>query len=867
MGEVWRARDTRLGRDVAVKVLPSELESNADRLKRFEREARAASSLSHPNIVTVYEIARSEGTSFIAMELVDGETLRALIAGSPLSLRRILALAPQIAEGLARAHAAGLVHRDLKPENLMVTQEGLVKILDFGLAKLTRPEEESGGTQPTVSMVTRPGIAMGTVSYMSPEQALGHPLDFRSDQFSLGAILYEMATGKVAFRRDSAPQTLAAIIEDEPEPMSAVAPRTPAPLRWVIARCLSKEARGRYASTEDLARELGDLRDHVTELSTSAGVEIEQSPRPSRWRLAAVLTLAGVALGAMFLLGRRVERAGVEHAGVSEPRFRQLTSRGAGIGSARFAPDGQTVVFSAQTEGRPPELLSMRLDSPEARSLQLPPAQILSISSAGEMAILLAPPYALGPRAGHMAFEQALARDPFLLDGVLAEAPLGGGAPKEILEDVSFADWDPNGTDLAVIHRSGNQNRLEQPIGTTVFESEQNILVDPRVGPREKLAFKDWALTLLKEGSQPVRRLPAHIFAIEHAWFNRTGELWYTVGPGSELAGETDLRAITPGGHDRLVARLPADFLLYDIAADGRVLLGRVVESSEILGTFPDEPRERNLSYFNKSSVDGLTARGDALLFGDFLERGDYSWFRRTDGSPPKRLRGCTDPVALSSDGTFLLCEDGTVPFLETPTRFSIVPIGPGEARRLDASDVFIGIVDATQTRLSPDGRRIFFCGAQKGGHRKIWTQDIGGGKPRPITPDDVRRPVVVGDGSVICALAPDRAWYLYPVEGPGDTKKVVGLMPGEEPIQSTPDGLLYVRGADELRPGDTLMTTRVYRLDPSNGRREVWKEFPPRDSRTGGAIAGIYFSADGKKCVWTHIRYTTELVLAEGLK
>jgi len=371
MGEVWRARDTRLGREVAVKVLPDEVASEPERLRRFEREARAASALSHPNIVTIYEVAREGAVSFIAMELVAGKTLRAAIAGAPMPLRRVLAIAPQIAEGLSRAHAAGIVHRDLKPENVMVTEDGHVKILDFGLAKLTHPELDGAGSgeAPTVSAGTKPGIVMGTVGYMSPEQASGHPVDFRSDQFALGSVLYEMATGSPAFHRPTTAQTLAAIIQDDPEPIGAKAPRTPAPLRWAIQRCLSKEPRGRYASTEDLARELADLRDHVSELSVSTGVSIEEPAPRRRWGLlAAVLALAALVGGAYWLGGR------AEAARESHPTFRQLTFRGAGIGTARFTPDGQSIVFSSQTEGRPPELMLMRLEGPEARSLGLPPA-------------------------------------------------------------------------------------------------------------------------------------------------------------------------------------------------------------------------------------------------------------------------------------------------------------------------------------------------------------------------------------------------------------------------------------------------------------------------------------------------------------
>jgi eukaryotic-like serine/threonine-protein kinase len=306
MGEVYRARDTRLGRDVAVKVLPSSVSSDPDRLKRFEKEARAASSLNHPNIVTIHDIGESGATSFIAMEIVDGQTLRDLMAEGGLSTKRLLPIVAQVADGLAKAHAAGIVHRDLKPENVMVTKDGLVKILDFGLAKLTQPEDASGATQaPTVSGGTAAGIVMGTVGYMSPEQAMGKPLDFRSDQFAFGSILYEMATGRRAFARDSVPETLAAVIRDEPEPIGNLSPLSPAPLRWIVERCLAKNPDGRYAATRDLAHDLGTLKDRLAE--TSGGVAPGRGSAASpRWLvgLAAAGFLAAAAFAALYALRR-----------------------------------------------------------------------------------------------------------------------------------------------------------------------------------------------------------------------------------------------------------------------------------------------------------------------------------------------------------------------------------------------------------------------------------------------------------------------------------------------------------------------------------------------------------------------------------
>jgi eukaryotic-like serine/threonine-protein kinase len=859
MGEVWRARDTRLGREVAIKVLPSELASEGDRLKRFEREARAASSLSHPNIVTVYEIERLDGTSVIVMELVEGKTLRDLMADGPMPMRKILQIAPQIADGLARAHASGIVHRDLKPENVMVTKDGLVKILDFGLAKLTRPEEDSGLSVPssTVSAATRPGIAMGTVAYMSPEQASGHPVDYRSDQFSLGSMLYEMAAGKPPFKKGTTAQTLAAIIEDEPEALAAATPKTPAPLRWVIERCLSKEPKGRYASTEDLARELTDLRDHVSELSSGAVISLEEPRRKTRWALVAGIVAGAAALAGMLFLGRRIERATV-----AAPRFRQLTFRGAGIGSARFAPDGQTIVFSSETEGRPPGLFSMRLDGPELRSLGLPPAHVLSISRSGEMAILLLRPFALLPRIGHVALFQLSYRDPFLLGGTLAEVPLAGGAPREILEDALFADWAPNGDGLAVVHRVGNKDRLEFPIGSAIYDREERLLNELRFSRQaNRLAFKDWGELFLKDAGNPVRDLAGGDF-FEAVWSDATGEIWYSL-PKTEA---TEIRAVTPGGRQRSVTTLPADFALYDISADGRVLLGRTVLSSEILGSFPGEERERNLSYFNASEAADLSANGDVLLFEDISRNlAHTAYLRQTNGSTAKRLSDEAGGGALSPDGKLVLSETGNVP----NAYHVLLPTGPGELRKVNTQGVDFVDPELRRAGFFPDSRRVFFSGFQQGHERRIWIQDLSGDKPRAITPEGTSRPVLLGEGQFLCARGADFEWRLFPTDGRGgEARKLAGLLPGEEPFRSTPDGKwLYIRGADELRPGETLMTTRVHRLDPWTGKRELWKEIPSTPSPSGGGISAILFSADGKTCVWTHIRYSTELVLAEGLK
>jgi eukaryotic-like serine/threonine-protein kinase len=845
MGEVYRARDTRLQRDVAVKVLPAGLSSDAARLDRFEREARSASSLNHPNIVTIYEFGQSDSTSFIVMELVDGKSLRELLHAGSVPLRKLLGIAAQIADGLARAHAAGIVHRDLKPENVMVTRDGFAKILDFGLAKLTHTDSYKGQTEgvPAIPGETEPHVVMGTAGYMSPEQAIGQRLDFRSDQFSLGAVLYEMATGKPAFARPTNPEALAAIIREEPEPIAALNSGVPALLRWIIERCLAKDPKDRYAATEDLARDLATLRDHASDLSSEAGLPVEAPPPRPGWKRIALAVLLLATFAGFYLLGRRAEWT---HA--SRPRFRQLTFRGAGISSARFAPDGQTVVYAAQWEGKSSELFTARLDSPETRPLGLSRAEILSISSTGEMALLLAPRHAEFFRPPH----SDLNVNPARLIGVLAEMPLAGGAPRELLENVTSADWSPDGKSLAVARMGGDKPRIEFPVGHMVFEA--NVMY-PRIAispSGDRVAFVHFWKLHLTEPGRGVRDLQER--ALEIAWHRGTNEIWFNAVTG----GTTELFAVVPGRRKRLVTALPGDFVLHDISADGRVLFGRISESSEILGDFAGDPRPRNLSHLDRSVAVALSPDGETVLFNEMGQSGRGGiYLRRTDGSPPERLADGF-AWALSPDGKFVLAAGRPSP------QIYLIPTGPGQPKLIDTPGVRR---EGGRMGFFPDGRRIWFLAEDPEHRRRVFVQDIEGGKPRAVTPHGAGGVFLSPDGHFLCASAVDRNWYLYSTET-SETRKVVGLLEGEYPTQWTGDGkLLYVRGAQELQPGETAMTTRVYRLDPRTGSRELWKEIPPVNPSAGGLIGEILISADGKRTAYSHYRYTSDLFVVEGLR
>jgi hypothetical protein len=856
MGEVWRARDARLGREVALKILPGELAENRERRRRFEQEARSASALNHPNIVTVYDVGSEGGVSYLAMELVAGRTLRDLCAAGPLPVRKLLDVALQIARGLARAHASGIVHRDLKPDNVMVASDGAVKILDFGLAKLVRSPVESDdpGREATVSTGTEPGVLLGTYGYMSPEQASGRPVDFRSDQFSFGSVLYEMATGQKAFRRDTAVDTLSAVLHDEPEPIVRSNPKAPAPLRWIVERCHVKDPKDRYASTDDLAREIQSLREHLSDLSGTAALSFEEPAPGSPFRvpaaLAAAAGLALLAAAAGFLAWRSTR--------TEPPRFHQLTLQGGAITTARFTPGGQSVVYATQWEGRRPELFETRLEHPESRPLGLPAGQIHSISRSGYMAVGLLPSWGMTLRSPSFDLTD---RFPPLLFGTLAQVPLAGGTPRELLDGVSDADWTPDGKELAVVRFAGGMNRLEFPIGRRIHE-HFGWIAFPRVSPDGKrIAFSEMDSSLsFADRAGNIQATGISVW--EHAWSPATGEVLYIDYRG----GTSELRAMSPSGRQRALARFPGYFTIYDVSESGAVLLGQVTGRDEVLAGLPGEKADRPL--FGDATLEDVSAAGDLATFaGGTLEETPTAFLGRMDGSPPKRLGalGGYARALLTPDGKFVLGQsspDGLAVLETDRAALVMVPVGAGETIRVPTT----GLSNPKPEGFAAGGRRIYVSGVEPGHGPRLWLVDLPSGRRTPASPEGVRSPKPSPDGQF--AVGHDtEGWRLFP-DGGGAPRKVPGILPGEEPIQWTADGhWLYVRRADELRPGERYISARVDRLDPWTGRREAWKEIPPVSPSTGGGVGLIRFSADGRTCLYTHHRLTAELFVVEGLK
>jgi Tol biopolymer transport system component len=708
MGEVYRARDPRLSREVAIKVLPSATASDADRRARFEGEARAASALNHPNILTIYDIGEADDTVYIAMELVEGRTLRELIASEPLPTRKLLDVAVQTAEGLAKAHAAGIVHRDLKPENLMVSRDGFVKILDFGLAKLTEPVTQAASVLPTaVAAPTQPGTVMGTAGYMSPEQASGHAVDFRSDQFTLGSILYEMATGQKAFQRNTGPETLVAIIREDPAPLAQLAPRAPAPVRWIVERCLAKDPEDRYASTKDLARDLKSLRDHLSETSVSGLLEAAEPARVRRrgWLLPAAIALVLGAATALIAVRQ------LDLFAPTPPRFQKITFRRGAIGAARFAQDGKTVVYGAAWDGAPMEIFSTNPESPESKSLGLPPGDVLAMSKSGELAISLG----WHPQVGWES------------RGTLARVPLSGGAPREVVENVQDADWSPDGKELAVItNPDSGRARLEFPAGTLLTESS-GWLSDARVSPDgTTIALFDHP----ERGDNAGRLVFVDIATRERTEGPFVGGtsrfVWTPKGKVLLANSQSNLQFVSRDGKTGRSMTLGVGFVPDDFAPNGTLLARRRFTRREMVGLAPGQTTERNLTWLDWSFPNSLSNDGTTVLFDEQSRpRPEYlSYLRRTDGTPAVLL-GKAKGIDLSPDGRWALTTNPAA------DQLTLMPTGAGTSRALPKANL-----THQWGQFFPDGRRLLLWANEPGRASRLFVQGLEEARPRPITPE-----------------------------------------------------------------------------------------------------------------------------------
>ncbi|MGE5178610.1 MAG: protein kinase domain-containing protein, partial [Bacteroidota bacterium] len=593
MGEVYRARDGRLGREVAIKVLPTSFAADADRVRRFEREARAAGQLNHPNVVAVHDVDLSTEVPYIVSELLHGIDLRKRIDEGPIPPRKAVAIGIQIAEGLAAAHAHGIAHRDLKPENVMLLGGDHVKILDFGLAKLVRgePTPDSQATGALATQITATGAVLGTASYMAPEQIREQPTDERADIFSVGAILYEMVVGRRAFDGATPADRIAAILhEPAPEIPRAVEDAAPG-LGTLVESCLEKNVEDRFQCAHDLAVALRQVEAAAAE--------------------------------------RRGDSGGGEGASALEthrPTFHRTTYREGTVLGARFAPDGHAICYGGSWEGRPVELFWTFPGNPESRALGYPQTDVLAISPSGEMAVSLRR-HTLGG---------------FIWSGMLARMPAGGGAPREILDGVYEADWSPDGRQLAIVREEAGFERIEFPIGKVLYKTP-GWVSHMRVSPDGKhIAFIDHPHRGDDAGGPAWVGLEGNAKILSSDWSSARGLAWTPDGKEivfTAFRSTGVARALyrtTLEGPERTVLEIPGHMTLQDISHQGAALIVLENERSRAQFFGRNNAPARDLTWLDWTLVRAISADGGKVLFDETGIGGGALhsvYIRNTDGS------------------------------------------------------------------------------------------------------------------------------------------------------------------------------------------------------------------------------------------
>ena len=832
MGEVYRARDARLNRDVAVKILPAAFSVDPERLQRFAQESRAAAALNHPNILSIYDIGNDRGAPYVVSELLEGETLRDRLRNGALSSRKAIEYAQQIVRGLAAAHEKGIVHRDLKPENLFLTNDGHAKILDFGLAKFTTSEADISDNAPTIQVATEAGTVLGTAGYMSPEQVRGKAADPRSDIFAFGAILYEMLSGKRAFHGDSAADTMSAILKEDPPELAETNRNVSPALERIVRHCLEKNPAERFQSARDVAFNLEALTD-ISTSSRGAMRAIPEEPAARRWLLPL--------LGGLLLLASWVGIYRFAHrSAAANPTFHEITFRNGTIWDARFAPDGETIIYGAAWEGRPQEIFSTRFDSSDSRTIGLPPAQVLAISSKGEMAVSLHP--------GNFS--------PFTQSGTLARVPLAGGAPREVLENILWADWTPDGQSLAVIRPGATGAiRLEFPAGNVIYEPKgwvSHVRFSPggdylAIGDHVNGGDDGRVVILDLHGNR--KASSSFYSSVEGlAWAANGKEVWFSAVPSGSARS---IYALDLSGKERLIYRAPGGLTIHDIGRTGLVLLTADKSRLSISALPPGETRERSLSWFDWSLLGDMSADGKTILFSETGEAAGPNssiFLRQTDGSPAIRL-GEGSFGNLSPDGQWVLAAVGS------PAKLVLLPTGVGEARQLTNDKT-----DHLSSIWLPDSKSIVFSAAEPGHSRRTYLLDIQGGTPRAITPEGITGGLITPDGKFLLAVDGKRQRWLYPIAG-GEPQKFSILPNPNERIMRFFDG-----GKSVLLRTSTV-PVQVTRVDIATGHRELWKEIAPADPAGVQSIPSLKFSADGKSYAYSVGRTLSDLYVVDGLK
>ena len=848
MGVVFLATDTRLDRQVAIKALPADLAADPDRLARFQREAKVLASLNHPNVGGIHGLEQADGQQFLVLEYIEGETLAERLRRSPAHVAEALAFAKQIAEALEAAHEKGIVHRDLKPGNVMVTEDGVVKVLDFGLARTSEGTPSSMtaaamADSPTVAVVpprnspTIPGVIMGTAGYMSPEQARGKPVDKRSDIFSFGCVLFEMLTGAQPFRGETVADAIGATLHKEMD-LSLLPPNVPQAVRLLLSRCVAKDRKQRLHDIADARIALQDvIQDPLSGMIQPGGFQASRS-RPARevlaWSLAIIFAIgAGVAWFA----------SRSQHAPAGPSGFRQLNIRSEAIFRAAFAPDGKTVVYSAAGTGNSPELFVVRPESPEPQPLGLKRTHLLSVSSRGDMAVLTDAVY-VGQR---------------LFSGTLARVPISGGTPRQLLENVREADWAPDGERLAIIREVNGKDRLEFPIGNVLRETS-GYFSDLRFNPAgDRIAYFEHPWKYDDRGSVDITDLKGNTtvmadgyWAVEGlAWSPDGREVIYSASDGKGLS----VYATKEGGTARAVYPMPGSITLQDINREGRWLMTQDSTFNAVVVRAPDSDADRDVSWLDWSWGARLSGDGRIVAFtsGNAMMGSNYGvCVRGTDGSPPQRL-GEGNVMDISRDGKWVLAQIAT-----SPPVLIAYQVGPGDPVRFEPA----GLDSYLQGQWFRDGSRALVCAAEPGKGPRFYIQDFKpgkseGGLPRPVTPEGTRDGRLSPDERSILARGPSGAFAIFDLDG-GASRPVKGLNIEDALFAWCPDGTSVLAARPAAVP------CVVERVDLQTGQRTPFGMLAPPDLSGVKGIWATYFSDDLKSYAYVWERYISKLFVTE---
>lgn len=841
MGEVYRAHDLRLGREVALKTLSEAFVADPDRIARFEREARLLATLSHPNIATIHGLEQAGEATALVMELIDGQSLEDRLRRQ-LPLEESLAIARQLVEALDAAHEKGVVHRDLKPANIKLTTAGTVKVLDFGLAKMLEPLP-TAGSDPKATLVvaadlTQAGMVLGTPAYMSPEQARGLPVDRRTDIWAFGAILYEMLAGRPVFTGPTASDILAAVLKSEIR-FDELPGSLPADLRGLVEHCLQRNPKARLRDIADAAPALEGSGRPLPNPPVAG-----DAPVLSRRMLVIGAASAAVGLGLGFGAGRLLAPAAAPSAPAPTPSFQRLTYRRGLIRTARFGPDFRTVYYGALWDGDVCRVYVVRPESAESAPLSLPPGAPLAVSSRGELALSLGDHF-----RGVMTY------------GTLASVPLAGGAPRELQERVKYGDWSPDGLQLAIVRGDGQGDRLEFPVGTVIAGGGSSALgfSFPRVsadGTRVAAFELDdpdslfgKAVVYDRSGRQLAASAPYYnVFGL--AW--NGDEVWFTAADALPLFRNT-VYGMDASGAVRTVARVPGNTTLHDTTPDGRLLIARTDDRAGITLRLPGQTAEQDLSWLDAPYLADISADGTRILFSEFGVGGGPEgsvYVRATDGSPAIRLASGS-ARALSPDGRWAIVKPSS-----EARHLELIPTGAGETRRLEQDGM--RLFDAR----SIPGSRAFLVRASEGdGAPGLYVLDAERDTASAVTPPGH----VVGydawvlspDGATI-AVAGTQGPLLFPVSG-GQPRPIPGGTSAWQVVGWIHAGLLVSEN-----PASAGV---VWLVDPVSGQRKQWADIQPRDPAAvmGLNLNTLVVTPDGGAYGYNWHRATSDLYLVEG--